>query len=134
MTFDGTSLIPLLRGGAENKDALVIGEYLGEGTIEPMRMVRKGRHKLITVNGYPPQFYDLREDPEESVNLAGRPQYATAQKELQKVADEEWNGPGLKKAVIRDQKERLMVRSMAEKWDYEAGATGPYLRQPGIRN
>jgi choline-sulfatase len=131
LTFDGTSVAPLVRGVQENPDAVVVSEYLGEGAIEPMRMIRKGSHKLITVNGYPPQLYDLHGDPDESVNMAGQPQHAAAQKDLQKIAEANWDGPALKKAVIRDQQERLMVRSMAPKWDY---AQGPYLRQPGIRN
>ena len=55
-----------------------MAEYLGEGTIEPIRMVRSGKMKCITVNGYPPQLYDLERDPEESTNLHGNSSYATA--------------------------------------------------------
>jgi len=99
-----------------------------------MRMIRKGDHKYITVNGYGPQLYDLREDPDESENRAGRARNASAEKALQKLAEANWDGPALKKAAIRDQQERLMVRSMAEKWDYTAGTQGPYWRAPGIRN
>ena len=134
LAFDGTTLLPLVRGGPETDAAVVVGEYLGEGTIEPMRMIRKGDHKYITVNGYGPQLFDLKEDPEETVNLAGRASYAAVEKDLKELAERNWDAPTLRKSVIRDQQERLLVRTMAAKWDYTAGTAGPYLRDPGIQN
>ena len=78
--------------------------------------------------------FDLKEDPEETINLAGRASYAAIEKDLKELAERNWDGPRLKKSVIRDQQERLLVRTMAAKWDYTAGTSGPYLREPGIRN
>ena len=57
--WTASSLLPLLSGQESSQDRPVIAEYLGEGTIEPIRMVRMGQYKYITVNGYPPQLYDL---------------------------------------------------------------------------
>ena len=59
-------------GAAENPDAVMYAEYLGEGMIEPTRMVRKGQYKYITVNGYPPLLFDVAGDPDESTNIAGQ--------------------------------------------------------------
>jgi choline-sulfatase len=134
LSFDGSSLTPILRGGPEKKDAAVCAEYCGEGAIEPMRMVRKGSHKYITVNGYGPQFFDLGEDPEETTNIAGRAQYASVENSLRVLAEANWDAPALKKAIVRDQQERLLVRNLARKWDYTAESTGPYLRMPNIKN
>jgi choline-sulfatase len=134
IAFDGTSLAPVLRGGQENRDAVMYSEYLGEGTIEPMRMVRKGRHKIITINGHGPQLFDLGADPGETANVSGQSKYAGIEKQMRGLADAEWDGAGLKKQVIRDQQERLMVRAMQPKWDYVAGTSGPYMRGPNIRN
>lgn len=94
-------------------------------------MVRRGMHKYITVRGYPPQLYDLKKDPEETLNVAGQASYRAIEKELHEIAELTWDAAALKNAVIRDQQERLSVRSMAPKWDFSGG---PYLRMPGIRN
>ena len=95
-------------------------------------MVRVGRHKYITVNGHAPQLYDLREDPEETVNLAGRGSYRAVEKMLEARAARNWDGPALKRAVLLDQQQRLLVRSIAQaggpRWDYAAATAGPYLR------
>ena len=69
--LDGHSLLPLIEGPEDGRDRQVIAEYLGEGPIEPIRMVVWRSLKYITVNQYPPQLYDLRKDPEETTNLAG---------------------------------------------------------------
>ena len=73
---DGRSLMPLLSGAENGHARTVIAEYLGEGTIEPIRMIRREQYKYITVNGYPAQLYDLHTDPDESVNMAGRAEYS----------------------------------------------------------
>ncbi len=137
LPFDGTSLLPLLRGGAENPNASVICEYLGEGTIEPERMLRSGRHKYIIVNGYGPQLFDLKEDPNETVNLAGRSEYRAVEAELAKKIGVGWDGPALKRTAITDQQQRLLIQSLAKstpRWDYVVHTPGPYLRDAGVRD
>jgi choline-sulfatase len=136
LPFDGHSLDPLLRGGPESRDTTVIAEYLGEGAIEPMRMVRIGSHKYITVNGYAPQLYDLGEDPGETVNRAGAAAYRAVEKALAQRAESGWDGPALKKAVLADQQQRILLREVARagggpKWDFTAETPGPYGRQAG---
>lgn len=137
LPFDGSSLVPLVHGAPENPQAAVLSEYLGEGAIEPMRMLRLGTNKYITVNGYGGQLFDLREDPEETMNLSGHPQYKAIEAKLRDKIDAGWDGPALKKAVITDQQQRLFVRSLAKsspRWDYAPETPGPYLRGPDIRN
>lgn len=123
LPFDGQSLAPLIAGAAENRDAVVVSEYLGEGAIEPMRMVRQGGHKYITVNGYAPQLYDLQSDPEETENRAGSAKYRGVEKTLAERANSGWDGPALKKAVLTDQQQRILLRAIAKesespRWDY----------------
>ena len=103
----------------------MIAEYLGEGPIEPVRMVRAGDHKYITVNNHAPQLYDLRKDPGETVNLAG------AETDLARRAARDWDGNALKRAVMASQQERAVVRSIrqfggAPKWDYDAVMPGTF--------
>ena len=45
-------------------------------------MIRTDRHKYMYFNGLPAQLYDLREDPGELVNIAGRSESRTTEEEL----------------------------------------------------
>lgn len=110
--IDGRSLLPLMDGREDGRDREVIGEYFGEGTVEPIRMVRRGDYKYITVNGYPSQLYDLKKDPDENVNAAGRPEYAAAERELRARAEKDWDGPALKRQVMTSHAERDFMRSI----------------------
>jgi choline-sulfatase len=125
--LDGRSVLSLLNGKDDGRERECVAEYLGEGTIEPIRMVRSGKFKYITVNGYPPQLYDLAKDPQETTNLAGNREYAAAEAGLRKRAEAEWDGPALKKAVLANQRERRVVQSVGTpKWNFESVVPGPY--------
>lgn len=130
--IDGRSLVGLLNGTERGRGRAVVAEYLGEGTIEPIRMIRWEQYKYITVNGYPPQLFDLGTDPHETVNAAGRTEYAQAEKQLREMAEQDWDGPALKRAVIENQEERRVVRrsthqhGRAPHWDFEPVETGVY--------
>ena len=94
-------------------------------------MVRWEQYKYITVNGYPPQLYDLHADPNETVNVAGRAEYSSAEAQLRVFAEKDWNGPAIKKAVMADQQDHLMLRSVKgdgikPDWNYEPVETGTY--------
>jgi choline-sulfatase len=128
---DGRSLLPLLTGAESGEERTVVAEYLGEGTIEPIRMIRRDQYKYITVNGYPPQLYDLHTDPNERVNVAGRAEYSAAEAQLRALAEKDWDGPALKKAVIQNQQDRKVVRSVkgdgiTPNWNFKPVETGPY--------
>jgi choline-sulfatase len=67
---DGRSLVPLLNGAKENADATAWGEYLAEGTVAPMYMLRRGNWKFIHTPTDPDQLFNLVDDPHELKNLA----------------------------------------------------------------
>lgn len=110
--IDGRSLMPLIDGRENGAEREVIGEYFGEGTLEPIRMVRRGGYKYITVNGHAPQLYDLKKDPHETVNFAGRAEYATVEKELTARAAKGWDGPDYKRRVMASHADRDFLRSI----------------------
>jgi len=130
---DGRSLLPLFDGREDGRDRQVVCEYLGEGALEPMRMIRAGAHKYISINGNGPQLFDLERDPQETVNLAGRKDAAGIEKALRARAESGWDGAALNKAVLRSQQERAVVQScrklgVAPKWELDAVISGPYGR------
>ncbi len=132
--LDGRSWIPLLNGSEDGREREVVAEYLGEGALEPIRMLRSGQRKIIVTNGYGPQLFDLERDPGETVNLSGERDYAAVEKKLLAKVEQNWDGPGLKRAVMGSQQERLLIRSSDQHgtpvhWDYEPSEPGPY-REP----
>jgi hypothetical protein len=90
----------------------VIGDYCGEATIEPVRMVRRGDYKYIAVNGHAPQLYDLKKDPDETMNVAGRREYADAEKALHARAVRDWDGPAIKRKVMASHADRDFMRTI----------------------
>ena len=70
LPLDGISLMPYIAGEAGVKTDTVLGEYMGEGTLSPLIMIRRGRWKFVFSPIDPPQLYDLKVDPLENVNLA----------------------------------------------------------------
>jgi choline-sulfatase len=67
---DGRSLVPLLQGADENSEYTAWGEYLAEGAVAPLYMLRRGPWKFIHSPVDPDQLYHLADDPEEANNLA----------------------------------------------------------------
>src|SRR5664279_3307636 len=54
-TMDGRSLLPHLEGRGGHDEA--IGEYLAEGALAPIVMIRRGDQKFIHSPGDPDQLY-----------------------------------------------------------------------------
>ena len=69
----GTNVMDLMNG--EDADRTVFSEYHAMGSRVAVYMIRKGPFKLIHHVGYPPQLFDLAEDPEELHDLAGDPAF-----------------------------------------------------------
>ncbi len=67
----GDSFVRLLNGQADGwKDEAVI-EYFGAGVEEPWLCIRRGDDKYVYTRNHPPVLFNLAEDPDETVNLAG---------------------------------------------------------------
>ena len=134
--LDGHSLLPLLDGRDDGRQREVVSEYLGEGAVAPMRMVRRGDLKYLTVHGHAPQLYDLAKDPEETVNLAGTRDYAAVERPLRARAEDGFNGEEMLRRVLASQQERLILRSMrqhggAPRWEFDAVIPGNFTGYSG---
>jgi choline-sulfatase len=118
---DGRSLVPLL-GGDRDPDRAIAGEYLAEGAIAPIIMIRRRELKFVWCDADPPQLYDLVADPDELVNLAGEAGHGAA--ELEKEVLARWDPVALRNAVVANQRARRTVyaalrRGRYTPWDYQ---------------
>ena len=132
--IDGTSMIPLLHGERQ-PERTVVGEYLGEGAIAPIFMIRRGRHKYIQCDADPPQLFDLVADPSESVNLAGNPASGDLLAAFSKEASAIWDSERINAEVLASQSQRRTVAAALRtgdfvSWDFEprSDAANRYMR------
>jgi choline-sulfatase len=131
--LDGRSLIPHLQGTGGHDE--VIGEYLAEGAIAPIVMIRRRAEKFIHSPVDPDQLYDLAQDPDELVNQAGSATAAGAVAEYRSEIACRWDLDALRARVLAGQQRRRLVyralsRGTRVSWDYEppSDATNKYIR------
>ena len=121
--LDGTSLVPQL-GGAAGRDE-VIGEYLGEGAIAPLVMIRRGDHKFVHSPVDPDQLYDTAADPDERENLAGSPAHAARVAALRAEVARRWDLARVHEEVLASQRRRHLVYAALR-----SGSYAPWDHQP----
>lgn len=107
--LDGRSLLPLMHGDSDGDDRIVISEYSSEGVRAASRMVRDGRYKYIVTVGLPPMLFDLQADPDELVDLAGRPEHAPVQQRLHARLVQGWEPAEMQERILASQRRRLFL-------------------------
>lgn len=136
LPMDGLSLLPHLYGGDGGHDT-VFAEYMGEGTVAPLMMIRRGDWKYITCPIDPPQLYNLRTDPEELDNLATSQDSQTQAifRAFEGEARAKWDFTKITDDVLRCQRQRRLVWSALsqgrfESWDWKGHEDGrtKYIR------
>jgi choline-sulfatase len=132
---DGRSLLPLARGDNAGWPDTVLGEHLGEGTTQPLFMIRRGPWKYVACEGDPQQLYDLAADPLELVNCAADPRHAATASGFAAEAQSTWDSAAIRAAVLDSQRQRLVVQKALlsgrpHSWDYAppADAARRYYR------
>jgi choline-sulfatase len=132
--IDGVDLTPLAAGADGGPDT-VYGEYMAEGTSQPIFMIRRGRHKYIACAGDPPQLFDLAADPLELNDLAGQPEHAALAAAFAEEVARKWVGEAIREQVIDSQRRRLLIheallQGRLQPWDYQpkADASRQYYR------
>jgi choline-sulfatase len=121
-SIDGRSLHGHLEGGAGHDE--VIGEYLAEGAIAPIVMIRRGSWKFIHSAPDPDQLYDLSADPGERQNLAAQSEHAGRAAEFKAEVARRWDLARLDAQVRESQQRRRFVDSAltkgeAHSWDFQ---------------
>jgi choline-sulfatase len=102
---DGRSLVALLEGAEENPEATAWGEYLAEGAVAPLYMLRRGPWKFIHSPVDPDQLFNLVDDPLELNNLTSHPMA----KKFRAEVEAKFDIPKIHAAVLESQKSRLMM-------------------------
>ena len=121
-SIDGRSLLAHLEGDRGHDE--VIGEYLAEGAIAPVVMIRRGPWKFIHSAPDPDQLYDLSSDPGERDNLAGLTLHAERVAEFRAEVARRWNLARLDAEVRDSQRRRRIVdaaltKGEAHSWDFQ---------------
>jgi choline-sulfatase len=119
---DGRTLAPHLRGAGGHDEA--IGEYLAEGAIAPIVMIRRGPYKFIHSPADPDQLFDLQRDPGERDNLADSPACAALIADFGAEVGKRWDLVKLDAQVRDSQRRRRLVDAALNKgkiqaWDFQ---------------
>ena len=124
LPIDGRSLVPQLEG--QRGVDTVFGEYMGEGTIAPLMMIRRGPWKFVCCPTDPTQLFNLNYDPRELVNLATSedPMVRQIHDAFVKEADERWDFKKLHAQILKSQRSRHVCWEALQKgrftsWDYQ---------------
>jgi choline-sulfatase len=122
--IDGRSLYPLLAGAGENDKATAWGEYLAEGAVAPLYMLRRGKWKFIHTPVDPDQLFDLAGDPDEEVNLAEAPAFRALARSFRREVETAFDIPQITQEVMESQRARLMMfealrRGAHFPWDFQ---------------
>jgi choline-sulfatase len=121
--LDGRSLLPALLGSGEPPGE-VIGEYLAEGAIAPIVMIRRGRYKFVHSPADPDQLYDVAADPDERVNLAPQSERAAVIADFRAEVGRRWILSEVHAAVLASQRRRHFVYAALREgrytpWDFQ---------------
>ncbi|KAF2666214.1 choline-sulfatase [Microthyrium microscopicum] len=123
LPLDGKSLYPALFGHAIPDE--VLGEYMGEGSISPVIMIKRGNWKYTSALFDPPQLFDLGTDPQELHNLANEPSHATVAADFAAEVAQRWNLQHIHQNVLQSQRQRricweALTTGKWEPWDFQA--------------
>jgi choline-sulfatase len=121
-SIDGRSLRGHLEGAGGHDE--VIGEYLAEGAIAPVVMIRRAQWKYIHSAPDPDQLYDLSADPGERDNLATHGAFAERVLEFRAEVARRWDLAALDAQVRESQRRRRIVdaaltKGEAHSWDFQ---------------
>jgi choline-sulfatase len=133
-TPDGQSLVAHLRREPHAHDE-AIGEYLAEGAIAPIVMLRRGDFKFIHTPADPDQLFNVTADPLERTNLATHPEHAARVVAFRAEIAERWDLTKLREDVVQSQRRRQFhfdatTQGVIESWDWQPSvdASQRYMR------
>ena len=124
----GIDVMQLIAGAG--KERAVFSEYHAMGSKTAAYMIRKGPYKLIYYANYPPQLFDLEEDPEELNDLAedanAKPILEELKSQLFEICD-----PQAIDSAAKDAQGKLLKKSGGRDAVIERGDLG-FSVPPGV--
>jgi choline-sulfatase len=131
--LEGRSLLPHLRREGGHDEAFA--EYLAEGALAPIVMIRRGHYKFIHSPADPDLMFDLVADPDELQNLASDATQAERLRDFRAEVAQRWNLPELHTRVLESQRRRRFLHSAESlgqraSWDFQpySDASHQYVR------
>ncbi len=131
--FDGASLVPF--ASRPDPGRTVVGEYLGEGAVAPIFMIRRDQWKFVWSEPDGAQLYDLAADPAELTNLASHAAHAETVAAFTAEVFDRWDPSRIDGEVRANQRARADVdRALRQgrfwAWDFQpmTDATEQYMR------
>ncbi|WP_275546490.1 MULTISPECIES: choline-sulfatase [unclassified Pseudomonas] len=133
LELDGHSLLPHLKSEGGHDE--VLGEYMAEGTLSPLMMIRRGPWKFVYSEQDPLLLFNLHDDPLEQRNLAGSAEHRTTVAGFVAEARERWDVPAIHTATLASQRRRRLVAEALSQgkltsWDHQpmVDASQQYMR------
>ena len=133
LDVDGRSLKAHLEGGSAPDETFA--EYLAEGAVAPIVMIRRGAYKFIHSPADPDQLFDLSRDPGERANLASAPDAAGLVAAFRAEVARRWRLDALDAEVRASQRRRRLVddaltKGQPKPWDFQPfkDASKSYVR------
>jgi choline-sulfatase len=108
---DGDSLLPIIAG--ENRDRHIFVQA-HEVVGVPCIMVRKGDWKYNYIHGHGPQLFNLKDDPKEWDNLAGKPEHAQLEAELKVLVLDEFDPDEIAAENLASIRRRSVIREVMQ--------------------
>jgi choline-sulfatase len=131
----GRSLFDIAAEPAD-PERIAFSEYHAFGAASGAFMLRKGRWKYHCYPGFPPELFDLEADPEETTDLAGRPESASTlammRAEMLKICDPDAVDRQAK-AVQATVVERFGGRDAARRVGAPGATPAPIAAEAGAR-
>jgi len=136
---DGNSLLKLIHGEADGWPDLVLSEYLAEGALDPILMLKRGTKKFVYSETDGAMLFDLATDPHELDDLAKKPEHKDEVAQLTAEVGKHWDYAELNRRVIESQNRRLFIHDVLLKgrytpWDWQPrrDASQMYVRNTGV--
>ncbi len=129
---DGVNLVPVAAGLSRGPVPM---EYAAEGSVAPMVCLRDGAWKYIRCAADPDMLFDVKNDPEERLNLASDPRAGGILAHFRALSDQRWNLAAYDAEVRQSQARRRVVYEALRNgayfpWDYQPlrAASERYMR------
>ncbi|SUD37589.1 sulfatase [Ectopseudomonas mendocina] len=133
LELEGLSLLPHLKGEGGHDE--VLGEYMAEGTLSPLMMIRRGPWKFVYSEQDPLLLFNLDSDPQELHNLADCNEHKGILAGFLAEARERWDIPAIHAATLASQRRRRLVAEALShgkltSWDHQpwVDASQQYMR------